>query len=267
MKKIFYFLLLLVSFSAKGQWFQDTTATTIYGYKLKAYNLIGVGVRPVAVDALGNLVIGAGSSGTPGGSSTSVQYNNAGTFGGASLIGIDNTNNRLGIGTLTPQAHLDILDSLNGSNLFLIRNPWNGTASNMGFQFKNASNSAFIYFTSPSYTANPNDLFIQNGTADIVIYTSVEGLRVKNTGAIKFPTYGVHSNTGTTAYLLAVDAAGNVIETSPSSGTPAGSDTYIQYNNAGAFGGSANLIWNGLRCKSVRLSGTLYLLLSSQTSP
>jgi len=28
-------------------------------------------------------------------------------------------------------------------------------------------------------------------------------------------------------------------------GTPGGNDTQIQFNNAGAFGGSANLTWNG----------------------
>lgn len=58
-------------------------------------------------------------------------------------------------------------------------------------------------------------------------------------GALQLPVYGAGTITGTPAYTLAVDASGNVIETTGGGGTPGGSNTDIQYNNAGAFGGYA----------------------------
>ena len=52
-------------------------------------------------------VIG-GSGGTPGGSTTQVQFNNSGSFGGNANLTWDNTNYRLGVGTATPLVGLDL---------------------------------------------------------------------------------------------------------------------------------------------------------------
>ncbi|OCK55418.1 tail fiber domain-containing protein [Bradyrhizobium sp. LMTR 3] len=51
---------------------------------------------------------GGGGSGTPGGANTQVQFNNSGVFGGSANLVWDNVNNRLGIGTTTPQSKLDV---------------------------------------------------------------------------------------------------------------------------------------------------------------
>ena len=48
------------------------------------------------------------SGGTPGGSDGQIQYNNGGSFGGASSFYYDDTNNRIGIGESTPISSLDI---------------------------------------------------------------------------------------------------------------------------------------------------------------
>jgi hypothetical protein len=55
---------------------------------------------------------------------------------------------------------------------------------------------------------------------------------VSNTSALNFPGASVAHNTitGVTDILA--------------SGTPGGSNTQVQFNNAGAFGGSSNLVWN-----------------------
>jgi hypothetical protein len=52
--------------------------------------------------------LGSSGGGTPGGSNGQVQFNNSGSFGGSSNFYWDNSNNRLGIGTSSPQYNLDI---------------------------------------------------------------------------------------------------------------------------------------------------------------
>lgn len=62
-----------------------------------------------------------GGGGTPGGSTTQVQYNNAGSFAGSSNLVWDNTNARLGIGG-TPSAPLHIIaPSASGFGQFSIQ--------------------------------------------------------------------------------------------------------------------------------------------------
>lgn len=58
--------------------------------------------------------------------------------------------------------------------------------------------------------------------------------------------YTLPNTDGTATYILATDGAGTVSWTAPpSGGSPGGSDTQIQYNNAGAFGGTAAFTWDG----------------------
>ena len=48
------------------------------------------------------------SSTSPGGSNKQVQFNNSGAFGGSANLAWDNSNNRLGIGTDSPTATLEV---------------------------------------------------------------------------------------------------------------------------------------------------------------
>ena len=56
----------------------------------------------------------AGGGGTPSGSDGQVQYNNGGSFGGASALYYDDVNTRIGIGTTNPTQKLDV----NGATRF-----------------------------------------------------------------------------------------------------------------------------------------------------
>jgi len=57
--------------------------------------------------------LGVGGSGSPGGSDTQVQYNNGGSFGGATQLIYDDSNHRLGIGsTSAPDYTLDVAGNI-----------------------------------------------------------------------------------------------------------------------------------------------------------
>ena len=71
-----------------------------------------------SVDITGSLTLngsaitgGGGGGGSPGGSNSQVQYNDGGSFGGASALVYDDVNNRVGIGTGTPTAALHVSSS------------------------------------------------------------------------------------------------------------------------------------------------------------
>ena len=70
-----------------------------------------------SVDITGSLLIngvqitqngGGGGGGSPGGSNSQVQYNDGGSFGGASALVYDDVNNRVGVGTTSPESTLEV---------------------------------------------------------------------------------------------------------------------------------------------------------------
>ena len=85
---------------------------------------------------------------------------------------------------------------------------------------------------------------------------SLVGLTVSNaTGIVDFVTTAnvslgnvsnLHISGGTLDYVLKTDGAGNLswVAQSGAGGTPGGSNTYLQFNNAGSFGGSSTLTFD-----------------------
>ena len=78
-----------------------------------------------------------GISASPGGSDGQIQYNNGGSFGGASQLYYDDANNRVGIGSASPTAKLDVAGTVratlftgDGSGLYNIT----ATGSGVGIQ-------------------------------------------------------------------------------------------------------------------------------------
>jgi hypothetical protein len=59
----------------------------------------------------GSSITGGGGGGTPGGANTQIQYNDGGSFGGASSLVYDDANNHVGIGVSDPDVILEVLDT------------------------------------------------------------------------------------------------------------------------------------------------------------
>lgn len=94
----------------------SATSTIQYGLKVLSGNIqISTltscnDTSVLETDSSGNLQCGAdgGGGGTPGGSDGQVQYNNSSAFGGATNLFYDDTNNRVGVGTTTPNWELQV---------------------------------------------------------------------------------------------------------------------------------------------------------------
>ena len=115
--------------------------------------------------------------------------------------------------------------------------------------------------TAASYTDGSNDLRItvDNGafigtqsSTDLVLKTNnTNRLTINTSGAVKLHNYGSGNNTGTSAYHLAVDSSGNVIEspavngTSGSSGSSGSSGNNGNSGNSGTSGSSGTSGNNG----------------------
>jgi hypothetical protein len=103
-----------------------------------------------------------------------------------------------------------------------ITNPANG----FGVQLEYASNSpSFSSEVSMGYTSMVyNDVTGGSQDVDYHIYSKTAGsntekLKAYSTGQFQFPYYGDGAITGTPSYVLAVDASGNIIETTLSGGS------------------------------------------------
>ena len=93
-------------------------------------------------------------------------------------------------------------------------------------------------------SGNPSISIIGNNT--LVEFLAGTGMTVTHaTNAITFTNTVTDTNASTACsgpeVLFGNGTCGNV---TGGSGTPGGSDTQIQFNNAGSFGGNANLTWN-----------------------
>ena len=148
----------------------------------------GAGTR-LAVGSNGNVltvsggapVWAAAASTTPGGSTTQVQFNNAGAFGGSANLTWDGTNVQLG--------------------------------ATGALRFADTDSSNYVAFKSP-------------GTVSANV------------------TWTLPATDGTSSQVLSTNGSGT-LSWATVSATPGGSNTQIQFNNSSAFGGSANLTWDG----------------------
>jgi len=152
-----------------------------------------------------------GGSGTPGGANTNIQFNNSGSFGGSSSFVWDNTNNRIGLGTTTPQYNIDVVTAgpTNGiqvNSTSSISSPFitlRGSASTMSLQ-----NSGSALSIGTGDLAGYSGLFVFATSGRMGINASVPLSRLdiggnaafgsSYAGAVAAPTNGliVEGNTG-----------------------------------------------------------------------
>jgi hypothetical protein len=97
-----------------------------------------------------------------------------------------------------------------------------------------------------SSTLADKKIFIGNGGNTATAQTMDGDATISNTGILTLKTLLVSPINPYTNATISVDSKGRVTSISSGSGpaTPASPVNSVQFNNAGAFGGSANFVWN-----------------------
>ena len=215
-------------------------------------------------------------NGVPGGINTAVQFNNNGSFGGDNGFTYDSVTNQLSVPGNITAINFGALGNVSGTNVFATGNISAGNA-NLGNavtanyfigNLDGVANLA-VYATTANSVAGANvGGQVSNALIAGTVYTNAQS-NITSVGTLTnltvsgVTTLGLISNVkitgGTDGYYLQTDGTGNlswVAGTGSGNGTPGGSNTQIQFNNSGNFGGTANLTYNS-NTDTVVMSGNL----------
>jgi len=200
---------------------------------------LGTSGQVLSSTGAGTNWIAAGSGGTPAGNDSEIQFNNSGSFGADSNFRWDGTNLRIGAAQ-APEATLGFSGSItslsapvSSTRMYLTVNSTNGILG--------ATYGTNFFFTCNASTSTVELRF--NNTK--VFETLSGGTKVTGslyvTGTFKDSSGG----TGTSGQVLSSTGSGTDWIAAPTGGTPAGSNTEIQFNDSGSFGADSNLTWDG----------------------
>lgn len=108
-----------------------------------------------------------------------------------------------------------------------------------------AGTSGFLKKTAANTWSLDTSTYLTSAVTSVTAGAGLSGGTITSTGTIALPTTGVSAGSYTSTSLT-VDAYGRITAASSGAGaSPGGATTQVQYNNAGAFAGSANLTFNG----------------------
>jgi hypothetical protein len=124
-----------------------------------------------------------------------------------------------------------------------------GTNTGLGYNFYyNGSDNIYVSTGQASsyvQTSGTHQWYYSTGGGSGGTVTFIEAMRITNNGGLAF---NGSTNYGTSGQVLtsAGDAPPTWTTISGGGGSPAGSNTQIQYNNSGSFGASSNLVFSGV---------------------
>jgi hypothetical protein len=173
-----------------------------------------------------------------------VQYNNAGALGGFTVSGDGTLNTSSGVLTVT-KTNNTAFSSLATTT------PGTGVVTALGLAVSGSGSMALT--TSPSFTTPTLGVASATSINKVAITAPATNatLTIGDTKTITFQdtlTFPTNGGVGTNGYFLQTDGSGNLTWAAGGGGggggSPGGASGQIQYNNAGSFGGSANLTWS-----------------------
>lgn len=204
----------------------------------------------------------------PGGANTQVQFNDDGTLNGTTNFTFNKSNSTLSVSGSIISGNANLGNSIVGnyfigSGLFLS----NLQAANLvgsvplAAQVSGAAQpniTSVGSLTSLIVVGNVSSFGVVSG-ANVTATDTVAGPTISATttlsatGNVNFtaspnislgPVGNLHISGGSNNYVLTTDGNGTISWSPGGSGSPSGSNTQIQYNDAGAFGGSAALTFD-----------------------
>ena len=183
---------------------------------------------------------GGGGTGTPGGSDTQMQYNNSGAFGGASGITYNDSTNVVTIGGYsfpsTPGSVGEVLALQSGDSLDWASVNITDTTYFTTFDDSDIGSTGLLTVNHNLGTGYPN-IIIYDDLNEQIVPDANTNIDV-NTITCDLSSFG--TLTGTWKIRVSVGAGAG----SGASTDPGGTNTQIQFNDSGIFGGDADLTWN-----------------------
>jgi len=187
-----------------------------------------------------------------GGSDTNIQYNSIGALAGSNAFTFNNSSNTVSIENLTVTS----LSNLGPITTVKIAGGTSGQliqtdgAGNLSFTSANVANANYAAYAGNVVNASQSNITsLGNLTALVVDGTT-------NLGDVG----NVTITGGTNGYVLQTDGLGNLSWTAQTggggNGSPGGSNTQIQYNDGGLFGGSPAFTFDNAS-NSVYIGGSL----------
>lgn len=181
---------------------------------------------------------GGGGGGTPGGVTTNVQFNNAGSFGGSA--------------------------NLTWSNVGRVLTATTATSATAGMVVANGFMQADAGFLATTITAtNYNAFQAAGGGMAALSFTAVNYIQAGNSSGVPalttsdtFHAGALYFDTGTHQMKVFDDSAAWVTLATGGATSPGGATTNIQFNSAGSFAGSSNLIYAAQNLTSIASSSS-----------
>jgi hypothetical protein len=186
------------------------------------------------------VTLATGGATSPGGASTNVQFNSAGSFGGNAHFWWDNTNQFLHIDGLSP----------GGSGSPVVQVGFGKVVSDYGFGIPFGLATRFDSFGTPgsgmqalSFTASN---YITSGNSAGPPGTGGGSAPITPGDSLKQGMMFCDSSVSPCIEKYYNGSAWVAMSGGGGGGTPGGSDTQVQFNSGGAFGASSNLTWQNV---------------------
>lgn len=209
---------------------------------------------------------GGSGGGTPGGTPGQIQYNNAGAFGGFTASGDATVNTGTGAVTLaTVNANVGTFGSATQVGQFstnakgLITGVTSITLTPAIGNVTGLGTGVATWLGTPSSANLAAALTDETGTGVAVFSASPTFTGTAQMSALTLSGVLTSNVTGGGTQCLQASNTGVISGTGSgcaSGGTPGGSNTYVQYNNAGAFGGVAGFVFDGTSKIGLGAAGT-----------
>ncbi len=193
----------------------------------------------IITDGTGNLsFVDPGSVGTkPSGTNTQVQYNDAGSLGGSAGFTFNKVSNALSVsGNLT-------VGNIAGANL-IAANYLTGTLTTAAQP--NITSVGSLTALTVNGSTNLIDVSASGNAAFNANLTVTKNVSFSGSNVSLGPISNIKVTGGTSGYIVVTDGSGNLSFVNPVSvGTkPAGTNTQIQYNDAGALGATTGFTFD-----------------------